>query len=272
MEYRGKGVVVTGAASGIGLESAIAFANAGASVCLADIEVKALRLAEARVRQVANAPICTQYCDVSQKNDIEQLAEFAFSKLENVDVVFHNAGVGVSGPIIEMSDEDWRWVIDVNLWGCVYIAQTFVPKLRQQRRQASLVYTSSFAGLVPSANLGPYSVSKSGVISLAEVLRQELREANISVSVVCPMRVATNIGTSGRNRKDEKGLAGSSPEITDPSDDNLVGSVITPAEVARQVMEGIENRDLYIMTHGEGRQYVESRFAKMANGFARRDV
>ena len=271
MEYQGKGVVVTGAASGIGLESAIAFAKAGASVCLADIEDKALKLAEERVRQQAAAPVLALRCDVSQKADIEQLAETSFAELGSVDVVFHNAGVGVSGPVTEMRDEDWRWVFDVNMWSSVFIAQVFVPKLRQQGRQASLVFTSSFAGLVPSANLGPYSISKSGVISLAEVLRQELREADINVSVLCPMRVATNIGKSARNRNDEIGRGGNSPEITDPKDDSLAGNVITSVEVAQQVLKGIENRDLYIMTHAEGRTYVEGRFAKMAKAFDRRD-
>lgn len=271
MDYKNKGVVVTGAASGIGLESAIAFAKAGASIVLADIEEKALVSAVETVKQHASAPIYSHGCDVSKKTDVEQLADFAFRELESVDVVFHNAGVGTSGPIAEMQDEDWHWIINVNLWGSIYMTQAFASRLKGQKQRATIVYTSSFAGLVPSFNMGPYSVAKSGVIALAEVLRQEMRADDINVSVLCPMRVSTNIGKSGRNRNDAIGLAGKSREITDPSDESLAGSVITAAEVAQQLLEGIKNRDAYIMTHAEGRPYVERRFAKMGKAFDRRE-
>jgi short-subunit dehydrogenase len=114
-----------------------------------------------------------------------------------------------------------------------------------------------------------YAVSKSGVIALAEVLRQELREDGINVAVLCPMRVATNIGHSGRNRADRFG-GGESPEITDPSDDRLAGKVIGADDVAAQVLEGIAQRDPYIMTHAEGRAFVERRFARIGAAFDRR--
>lgn len=270
MEYKGKGIVITGAASGIGLASAIAFAEQGAKVLMADIESAALDAARSEVAAHASAEILQQVCDVSRKEDMAALAKTAFAELDSVDVVFHNAGVGVSGPALSMRDEDWRWVIDVNLWGSIYAAQVFVPMLRSQGRGGHLLFSSSFAGLVPGARLGPYSVSKSGVIALADVLRQELREDGINVAVLCPMRVATGIGRSGRNRTDRFGGAKDSPEIMDPRDDSIGGRVIGADEVAQQILEGIRNRDPYIMTHAEGRAFVERRYAKMSKCFERR--
>lgn len=270
LDWRGKGIVITGAASGIGLGAAMAFAKRGANVLMADVEARALASAAAEVSLHADREVLQQVCDVSNKDAMEALAEAAFAQMKTVDLVFHNAGVGVGGPAMKMRDEDWRWVIDVNLWGSVYAARCFVPRLQTRGRGGHLLFTSSFAGLVPSANLGPYAISKGGVIALAEVLRQELREDGIKVSVLCPMRVRTRIGQSGRNRADRFGGAKDSPDIADPRDDRLAGKVIEVEEVVEQIFEGLARNDLFIMTHAEGRAFVEKRFAKIAAGFDRR--
>jgi short-subunit dehydrogenase len=128
-----------------------------------------------------------------------------------------------------------------------------------------LLFTASFAGLVPNVGLGPYCVAKYGVVALAEVLRRELRAHDIGVSVLCPMRVATNIGTSERNRPGALGGPAGSPPVPDQSGDNpdQAGSVLTVEQVAGQVVDAIKTDRLYILTHPESRQYVQRRFARI---------
>src|SRR5438874_674335 len=144
-------------------------------------------------------------CDVTSLEQMDALARRAFELLGGVHVVFNNAGVAVAGPVAEMSHDEWRWVIDVDLWGPIHGVEAFVPRLIEQGQGGHVLFTASFAGLVPNIGLGPYCVAKYGVVALAEVLSRELRPHGIGVSVLCPMRVATNIGASERNRSEVYG-------------------------------------------------------------------
>ena len=96
------------------------------------------------------------------------LADEAFRLLGHVDVVFSNAGIVVAGPIAKMTHEDWRWVIDIDLWGSIHTVEAFLPRLLEQDTSAHVVFTASFAGLMPNVGLGAYSVAKYGVVGLAE--------------------------------------------------------------------------------------------------------
>jgi NAD(P)-dependent dehydrogenase (short-subunit alcohol dehydrogenase family) len=195
----GKGAVITGGASGIGLATARLLGQYGSRVVLADVEPAAL---SAAVDDLTRSGIEAHgvVCDVRDLSSVEELARRSFSLLDTVDIVFNNAGVAIGGPVVEMSHDDWRWVIDVNLWGPVHGVEAFLPRMIEQGSGGHVLFTSSFAGLVPNIGLGPYCVTKYGVVALAEVLARELREHDIGVSVVCPMRAATNIGASERNR------------------------------------------------------------------------
>lgn len=270
MDSQGKGVVITGAASGIGLATAMAFAGRGAHVMLADIEASALELARAKVASLAaGGRVRATVCDVSSRESVAQLAATAFSELGGVHIVFFNAGVGVSGRITAMRHEDWQWVMGVNLWGAIHGAEAFAPRMVAQKQGGQIIFNASFAGLVYSPTLGPYCVSKAGVVALAEVLRQELRADDIGVSVVCPMRIATQIGSSARNRAAELGGAEGSPELIDPRDRSLPGELLDVDEAVRRIIDGIEKNEGYIMTHAEGRAFVQRRFEKIDASFAR---
>ena len=133
------------------------------------------------------------------------MADAAFDALGAVHIVFNNAGIAVGGPVLDMTHEDWRWVIDVDLWGPIHGVEAFLPRMVDQGEGGHVLFTASFAGLVPNRGLGPYCVAKYGVVALAEVLWRELREHDIGVSVLCPMRVGTHIGHSERNRGAEYG-------------------------------------------------------------------
>ena len=273
MEFQGKVAVITGGASGIGLATARQLARRGVNLCLVDRESAALEAAVAVLLTSADVRVEARMCDVSDYAAMQSLAADVAETFGRVDIVFNNAGVAVGGPIAEMSHDDWRWIIDVDLWGPIHGVEVFLPHLRSQGEGGHVLFTSSFAGLVPNVGLGPYCVAKYGVVALAEVLRRELREENIGVSVLCPMRVSTNIGSSERNRDERYGGHGAeaegSSEVLDQDEANpdLAGRVLNVDEVAARVVAAIENNQLYILPHEESREFVRRRFERIDRAY-----
>jgi NAD(P)-dependent dehydrogenase (short-subunit alcohol dehydrogenase family) len=260
----GRGAVVTGGASGIGYATAAQLGAKGARVVLADIEAKALEPAVERLRSQGIEAHGVQ-CDVSSLASVEQLAARSFELLGGVHIVFNNAGVAVAGPIAEMTHDEWRWIIDVDLWGPIHGVEAFLPRLLEQNEGGHILFTASFAGLVPNVGLGPYCVAKYGVVGLAEVLRREMRPHGIGVSVLCPMRVQTNIGDSQRNRQSEYGGPRAAAQVEDQSEDNrnMAGQVMSVENVAALTVDAIEAERLYILPHAESRVSIQRRFAHM---------
>jgi len=265
----GKGAVVTGGASGIGLATAKVLASKGAKVVLADIEQGALDGAVAEVRAAGGGEVHGVRCDVRSLDAVQALSDAAFNALGKVHVVFNNAGIAVGGPILDMSHDDWRWTIDVDLWGPIHGVEAFLPRIVEQGEGGHILFTASFAGLVPNSGLGPYCVAKYGVVALAEVLYRELRQHQIGVSVLCPMRVGTNIGSSERNRQPDYGEAAEQARVLDQDAGNadLAGRVIEVDGVARLTVDAIEQNRLYILPHEESRESIRRRFERIDRTF-----
>jgi NAD(P)-dependent dehydrogenase (short-subunit alcohol dehydrogenase family) len=264
----GKGAVVTGGASGIGLATAKVLASKGAKVVLADIEQGALDTAVAGLRD-SGAEAHGVVCDVRSLEAVQAMADAAFDAVGAVHVVFNNAGIAVGGPILDMTHDDWRWTIDVDLWGPIHGVEAFLPRIVEQREGGHILFTASFAGLVPNTGLGPYCVAKYGVVALAEVLWRELREHQIGVTVLCPMRVGTNIGNSERNRQIEYGQSQPTAQVADQDAGNpdLAGRVIEVDNVARLTVDAIEQNRLYVLPHEESRQSIRRRFERIDRTF-----
>jgi NAD(P)-dependent dehydrogenase (short-subunit alcohol dehydrogenase family) len=264
-ELRGKVAVITGGASGIGLASAEALAREGARLVLADVEEKVLEAAATRLR-AAGAEAIGVVTDVTSRAAVEALADATWKHYGRADVVFNNAGVAVAGPVAGMTHEDWRWVIDVDLWGVIHGVEAFVPRLVAQGEGGHVLATASFAGLVPNVGLGAYCVAKYGVVALMEVLHRELRPHGIGASVLCPMRVRTNIDDSGRNRQRDYGgpEAQHYPRI---EEGQMAGRVIDVAGVAALVVTGIRENRLYLLTHEESREMIRRRFERIDRAF-----
>ncbi len=269
MDFSGKVAVITGGASGIGLATARQLAARGANLVLVDIEESALAGAAASFPKETTGRIETRVCDVSDYDAMRALADDVVGSFGAVHIVFNNAGVAVGGPVAEMSHEDWRWIIDVDLWGPIHGVEAFLPHLRASGDGGHLLFTSSFAGLVPNVGLGPYCVAKYGVVALAEVLHRELRDERIGVSVLCPMRVGTSIGGSERNRQTRYGGAEVSPAVDDQSEGNrdLAGRVLDVNDVAAEVVAAIEHNRLYILPHEESRAFIRRRFERIDRTF-----
>ena len=257
--------VITGGASGIGLATAKRFASEGMHVVLADIDETRLAAAQNEVAESGPEPM-TFVTDVTSLASVEGLAEAAYGRFGRVDVVFNNAGVAVSGPIAEMTHDDWRWTIDVDLWGPIHGVEAFLPRLIEQGGPSHIVNTSSFAGMVPNDGLGPYCVAKYGVVALSEVLARECREHDIGVSVVCPMRIESDIDRSARNRQDAYGGAPAHLDL-DLDEEALAGRKLDADEVADLVLDAIRHRRLYVFTHGESRAFIRRRFDRIDAAF-----
>jgi NAD(P)-dependent dehydrogenase (short-subunit alcohol dehydrogenase family) len=258
----GRGAVVTGGASGIGLATARELGARGVRVVLADIEVSALEAAATALR-AEGIDAHGVLCDVTRLDQVAHLADEAFALLGAVHIVFNNAGIALSGPVAEMSHDDWRWVIDVDLWGPIHGVEVFLPRLLEQGEGGHVLFTSSFAGLVPNVGLGAYCVAKYGVVALAEVLARELRNDGIGVSVLCPMVVGTNIGSSARNRGAQYG------EVPAPGTGGelAIDDVMAVEDVARLTVDAIVAERLYVLPHEASRESIRRRFERIARTF-----
>jgi len=236
-------VVVTGAGSGLGRALCVVLASRGARLLASDLNLDAVeetcRLAERSGAKIARAT----RCDVTKLADVERLGDEADREIGGVDLVCNNAGVGAGGRVGEVSIEDWRWVIDVDLWGVVHGCHVFVPRLRAQR-SGHVLNVASAAGLLCAPRMAPYNVAKAGVVALSETLACELHDDGVGVTVLCPTFFKTNIVNAGR--------------FTHAGDRKLGSKMMDRAkhsaeDIARLAVRAIERGDLYAVPMADGR-------------------
>ncbi|MBP1494326.1 SDR family NAD(P)-dependent oxidoreductase [Acinetobacter nosocomialis] len=189
--------VVTGAGSGIGRSFAVELAKRGGSIVCADINLEAAKETVKLIEQLGQKAFAVQ-CDVGQAEQVQALADQAEQLLAHpVTLIINNAGVGLGGKFDEMSLEDWKWCMHVNLWGVIHGCHAFVPKFKKLGYGA-IINVASAASYTAAPEMSVYNVTKAGVLALSETLSAELRKFNIKVNVLCPTLVPTNIIKNGR--------------------------------------------------------------------------
>jgi NAD(P)-dependent dehydrogenase (short-subunit alcohol dehydrogenase family) len=260
-----KVAVVTGGASGIGLALARRFLAEGARVVIGDVEEPALEKALAELDGEVRAVVC----DVSQAADVERLARETIDAFGAVHILCNNAGVGGGGQIEQIPLQQWHWILGVNLWGTIHGIHYFVPHILEAG-EGHVINTASIMGLIPSPMSGPYTVSKYGVVALAESLQLDLgmRGANVGVSVICPSWVSTNIHDAERNRPDH--LRVGEPDAASEMGKRVFKAIIdkglSAEEVAGQAVDAIRTKRFYVLPTDKNNELIRGRMEAILDG------
>jgi NAD(P)-dependent dehydrogenase (short-subunit alcohol dehydrogenase family) len=273
-DLRGAVAVVTGGGSGIGLAIARALAAEGAAgVVLADVDDAALARAEALLRG-DGAEVLTVRTDVGVLDDVEALAQATLDRFGKVDVVVNNAGVIAWNPVAALSIREWRWVVDVNLWGVVHGIHVFLPIFQRQGTPAHFVTTSSVGGvLAETPFMATYSATKGAVIGLSLTLDSELKMAGspIGITILCPSNTRdTHVIDAERNRP-----ADAPPLDHAPGVDQLIGVIRDtvdngqPVEVlAQRTVAAVKAGDLWVFPHPQAQGMIQPRLDALTDVLA----
>lgn len=274
-EFKGKTAVLTGAGSGFGLECARIGAALGMNLVLVDVQQDALDRAQAEM-EAAGAAVLAQRIDVSNAEQMQELAQAVAQRFGAPHFVFNNAGVGSGGLIWENSVRDWEWVLGVNVWGVIHGVRLFTPMMLTAAKadptyRGHIVNTASMAGLLTPPNMGIYNVSKHAVVSLTETLYQDLRLVSdqVSASVLCPYFVPTGISQSHRNKPTD--LASEKPTQSQligqaMTDKAVTSGKVTAADVAEKVFDAMREDRFYIYSHPKALGNARSRFDAIVAG------
>jgi NAD(P)-dependent dehydrogenase (short-subunit alcohol dehydrogenase family) len=266
MDVTGKTAVVTGGASGIGRGIVRCFARQGMNVVVADIEQSPMDEIVAELAAQGTAAIGVR-TDVSKLDQVEALAAAAVDRFGAVHVLCNNAGVGVANPVGATSMEDWRWTLEIDLWGPIHGVHVFLPIMERQG-EGHINSTASMAGLYAGASLGAYNVAKHGVVALMASLERDLRLAGSAVraSVLCPGPINTNIVVSERNRPVESAAGHLDNETGRKFWDLLTRSLsegMNPDGVGPLVLDAVVNDRFWVLTHPAMTSWVTKQNERM---------
>ncbi len=260
--------VITGAASGFGLETSRIAAGLGMKIVMADVQADALATAQREIEGLG-AQVLPFKLDVSKAAEVEALAAATVQRFGVPNFVFNNAGVGAGGLIWEHTLADWEWVIGVNLMGVAHGVRVFTPLMlqaaaRDPQWRGDIVNTASMAGLLNAPNMGVYNVSKHAVVAMSETLHQDLAlvTEQLHAHVLCPFFVPTGIHQSERNRPADKAAAAPtrSQLIAQAMSDQAVSKgKVSAAQVAQWVFDACADHRFYIYSHPKSLASVQVR-------------
>jgi len=263
-DLQGKVAVVTGAASGLGRAMALAFAAEGMHVALADVDQANLARVAAEVR-ARGVRALARRVDVSQGEQVDELAQHTVAELGGAHLVCNNAGVSPLGAAWQNTVADWQWTLGVNLWGVIHGVRAFAPLLLAQD-EGHIVNTASVAGLISPPGMGAYNVSKHAVVALSESLFHDLaeRKARVGVSVLCPAYVPTAISDSERNRPAKLANPARPKSAQLLAKEAMLRKAvqsgkISADEVAQAVVAAVRAERFYILTHPRIKPAIRAR-------------
>ncbi len=233
-DFRDKNVLVTGAGSGIGRATALAFAVEGANLIIADINEEGLKSTAAEIERLGRSAIWVR-TDVSKQEEVAHLVQISIEEAGGVNVLVNNAGVGLIALIRDMDLPEWEWIININLWGAINMIHHILPNMIESG-SGHIVNIASGAGLIANPIMGAYSTTKFALVGLSKALRAELAHHNIGVSVVCPGFVRTSMFQTIK-------VKGLNPKLKEHS--QWIST--TPEKVAKTIIKGVKRNQAKII-------------------------
>ena len=274
-EFSGKTIVISGGAEGIGFSIAMAMGKQGMNVVLGDIDANQLKLAETELQQ-AGIQVITAQMDVTKLEQWQALAEQTIARFGKIHMLVNNAGVGGGTGSIEQTDNnEWHWVMDVNLMGVINGTQVMVPHIKQHGEGGWLLNVASMAGMGGVPYGGAYTASKVAVVGMSESWFAELQAHNIQVSVLCPAFVKTRINLSMRNKQSDYKTEGAKKETTAQQAamaahmQKIIDNGLPVEIVGERVVEALKAKELYIFTHPNYRPTTQARAKAIDAAFER---
>ena len=279
MEIRGSVAVVTGAASGIGRATALELAKEGASLVLADLDDEGVKQVASEIEALGRSALAVE-TDVAKLESVQNLFDRSLEEMGRVDILMNNAGVHIVGPIENTSIDDWKWIIDINLWGVIYGIKVFLPHMLESE-SGHIVNTASVAGLLGGVDAIPYTATKFAVLGISEGLAVALKRRGIGVTAVCPGLVGTNIVDSQRFVPSGDGLdqaretlfalfssgfkEAKLPDFLASGDDAdmELRKIIKPVEVAEATVRAIKENTFLVLTHPAINEMIKGRAENM---------
>ncbi len=264
-DLKGKTAVITGGGGGLGRGMGLAFAEAGMNIVVSDIDASAAHKVADEISALGVRALVHQ-TDVIERDELKDLADRSFAEFGETNILCNNAGVSTFHTADAIRDEDWAWVLGVNLHGVIHGIQEFLPRMKAQQGDAHIVNTASIAGLTALPGLAPYTASKFAVLGISETLHAEREVHGVGCSVLCPAFVNTGIANSERNRPDAFGTPTG-------SDNSMINAALQtgldPKEVGRMVRTAVLEEEFYILTHPETRASSELRANELLAAFDR---
>ena len=248
-----KVAVITGGASGFGLALAHGCAERGMAVALLDLDEERVVAEAAAVGRDHGVDCVGVHADVADAGSVRAAARTVEDRFGGADLVVSNVGVQLFGSVEAFTDDEWRWLLDVNVIGSARVAREFVPLLR--RRKGHLGFTTSSSVLDPASRLGAYQASKFAVWGLAETLRLELADDGIGVSVIFPSGMITRHLESSEAAQPAaiRRPIGSEDDFTAMVESNpgMATMLASPEDAARAVLDSLLAGEPYVITHGD---------------------
>ncbi|MBI1181375.1 MAG: SDR family NAD(P)-dependent oxidoreductase [Alphaproteobacteria bacterium] len=270
-DLKDKAAVVTGGNSGIGLGIARALAAEGARILLTGMHADKSDRAAKALRDEFGIDAIGIASDATKRDQVEALADRAYAEFGRVDLLVANAGVGFRGQVHAVGDNDWDWLMGVNVRGLFLACSVFLPRFLAQGGPAHIAITGSeqSVGMTPYGSMPVYASSKHAVLGLADGIRGDYAEKDISVTLLCPGPVATEIWDIERDRPAEYGKRAQSNEESKKIIQELG---MDPAIVGRMAVEGIKAGDFYVFTHAYIRDLVDGRYREMTAALNKTDT
>ena len=248
-----KRVFITGAGSGLGKALALRFAADGWQVAVTDVDLAAATQTLAEVTAAGGSGFA-DVCNVTSEESFAAIAARLQREWNGVDLLVNNAGVATKGTVAESTLEQWQWVLNINLLGCVRGARAIIPLLTAQG-SGHIVNIASFAGIANPPAMASYNAAKAAVISLSETLRHELEPHGVGVSVVCPSFFKTNLIASSRQASPEQGNE-PSPQMDRIVQRLMEKASITADSVAADIFDAVRERRFLVLVNADDKRQV----------------